>query len=155
VSTPGAAVLLTRLAVRARTVGFRNFCGDDYITVLVLLCYIGDAITVDRTYYLGTNVDFSQERLKAMTSEELHNIVIGSKLELLAWYSYTLLIWALKCCMLFFFSRLTSGLRMQTYVRWYVNEEHDPPSQSICKLYAGLSTAWLAVRTLKLDCEPM
>jgi hypothetical protein len=118
VSTAGAAVLLLRLAVRARTVGFRNFCGDDYITLLVLACYIGDALTVHNTYYLGTNVDFSQAQLRAMTPKELENIVLGSKLELLAWYSYTLLIWALKCCMLFFFGRLTSGLSMQTYVRW-------------------------------------
>jgi hypothetical protein len=70
------------------------------------------------TYHLGTNVDFSQTQLKAMTHSELHNIVIGSKLELLAWYSYTALIWALKCCMLFFFGRLTNGLNMQTYVRY-------------------------------------
>ena len=141
VSTTGAAVLLLRLAVRARTVGFRNFCGDDYITLLVLLCYIGDAITVDMTYHLGTNVDFSQDQLKAMTHSELHNIVIGSKLELLAWYSYTALIWALKCCMLFFFGRLTSGLSMQTYVRW---------------LSVGIVLSYIAVfLTISCGCFPI
>ena len=141
VSILGAAVLLTRLAVRARTVGFRNFCGDDYITVLVLLCYIGDAVTVDRTYFLGTNVDFSQEQLKAMTPKEVHNIVIGSKLELLAWYSYTLLIWALKCCMLFFFGRLPSGLSIPTYVRW---------------LTVGIVASYIAVfLTISCGCFPI
>ena len=50
----GASILLLRLAVRARTVGIRQFDGDDYISVIVLLCYIGDAITVDLTYHFGT-----------------------------------------------------------------------------------------------------
>jgi hypothetical protein len=114
----GSAVLLTRLAVRARTVGIRQFCGDDYITLIVLLCYIGDAVTVDLTYRFGTNIDFTQAQLTSMTNAERHEVIIGSKLELLAWYSYTALIWALKACMLFFFGRLTAGLSMQTYVRY-------------------------------------
>lgn len=114
----GAAVLLARLAVRARTVGVRNFTGDDYISLVVLLCYIGDAITVDMTYRLGSNVDFTIAQFTAMSPAELHEVEIGSRLQLLAWYSYTGLIWALKACMLFFFSRLTAGLSMQTYVRY-------------------------------------
>jgi len=116
--TPGAAVLLTRLAVRARTVGIRQFCGDDYISLVVLLCYIGDAVTVDLTYRFGTNVDFTQAQLASMTESERQQVITGSKLEMLAWYSYTALIWALKFCMLFFFGRLTAGLSMQTYVRY-------------------------------------
>jgi hypothetical protein len=117
-SISGSAVLVTRLAVRLRTVGIRQFCGDDYITLLVLLCYVGDAVTVDRTYVLGTNVDFTQEWIMRMTPHERQHVITGSKLELLAWYSYTALIWALKACMLFFFGRLTNGLSMQTYVRY-------------------------------------
>ena len=115
---PGASILLLRLAVRARTVGIRQFDGDDYISIIVLLCYIGDAITVDLTYHLGSNVDFTKAQFEAMSPSDLHEVVIGSRLQLLAWYSYTALIWTLKACMLFFFGRLTSGLRMQTYVRY-------------------------------------
>lgn len=96
----------------------RNFGGDDYISLVVLLCYIGDAITVDMTYRLGTNVDFTTAEFEAMSASDLHEVVVGSKLQLLAWYSYTGLIWALKACMLFFFGRLTAGLSMQTYVRY-------------------------------------
>lgn len=117
-SIPGAAVLVTRLAVRARTVGIRQFCGDDYISLVVLLCYIGDAVTVDLTYRFGTNVDFSQAEFIDMSTSDLQEIMTGSKLQLLAWYSYTALIWALKFCMLYFFGRLTTGLSMQTYVRY-------------------------------------
>jgi hypothetical protein len=83
-----------------------------------LLCYIGDAITVDLTYHLGSNVDFTEAQFEAMSPSDLQEVVTGSRLQLLAWYSYTALIWTLKACMLFFFGRLTSGLRMQTYVRY-------------------------------------
>jgi len=109
---------LLRLAVRIRTVGIRNFDGDDYISLAVFLCYIADAITVDLTYHLGTNVDFTESEFEAMSASDLNEVVLGSKLQLLAWYSYTALIWTLKACMLFFFSRLTAGLSMQKYVRY-------------------------------------
>jgi hypothetical protein len=117
-SHSGVSILLLRLAVRIRTVGSRNFDGDDYISLVVLLCYVGDAIAVDTTYHFGTNVDFTKSELEAMSPSDLNEVVVGSKLQLLAWYSYTVLIWTLKACMLFFFSRLTSGLSMQTYVRY-------------------------------------
>lgn len=67
---------MTRIAVRARTVGVRNLGGDDYISLLVLLCYVGDAITVDMTYRLGTNVDFSPSEFEAMSASDLQEVVI-------------------------------------------------------------------------------
>lgn len=42
----GVAVLLARFLVRYRTVGIRQFAGDDYMSLVVLACYIADAITV-------------------------------------------------------------------------------------------------------------
>lgn len=110
--------MILRVVVRARTVGIRQFDGDDYISLLVLLCYVGDAVTVDLTYHLGSNVDFTDSEFQAMSPSELNEVVLGSRLQLLAWYSYTALIWALKGCMLFFFARLTSGLSLQKYVRY-------------------------------------
>ncbi|EEU42212.1 uncharacterized protein NECHADRAFT_79907 [Fusarium vanettenii 77-13-4] len=71
----GTAILLTRFAVRFKTVGW---------------------------HYLGTN-------LEASFYAKTHNCVKGSKLEFVAWYSYTALIWSLKGTMLFFFSRITIG----------------------------------------------
>ena len=98
--------------------GVRQFDGDDYLSLLVLLCYTSDAVTVDMTYRLGSNVDFTKSEFEAMSPSDLHEVVLGSRLQLLAWYSYTALIWGLKGCMLFFLGRLTSGLKMQTYVRY-------------------------------------
>ncbi|RSL65882.1 hypothetical protein CEP54_004028 [Fusarium duplospermum] len=71
----GTLILLTRFAVRLKTVGW---------------------------HYLGTN-------LEASFYAKTHNCIKGSKLEFVAWYSYTSLIWSLKGTMLFFFSRITIG----------------------------------------------
>ena len=38
-------------------------------------------------------------------------------MQFLAWYSYVTLIWSLKACMLFFFSRLTFGLSQERFVK--------------------------------------
>lgn len=45
----------------------------------------------------------------ALSSSDLSEFTLGSKLQLVAWYSYTALIWSLKGTMLCFFARLTVG----------------------------------------------
>lgn len=42
----GVAVLMARFVVRIRTVGIRQFAGDDYMSLVVLACYVADAVTV-------------------------------------------------------------------------------------------------------------
>lgn len=69
------------------------------------------------TYLLGSNVDWPPEKLDQFNAQQIDNIILGSKLQLVAWYTYTALIWGLKACMLFFFNRLTFGLNVQTYVK--------------------------------------
>jgi len=77
--------LILRTAVRLRTVGIRNFKGDDYTTLAVFICYVGDAVSVTFAYHLGTNLDFTQEQLTKMTPAQIHTIGIGSRVETLAW----------------------------------------------------------------------
>lgn len=81
----GAAVLALRFVVRSRIAGVRGFQGDDYMSIVVFLCYLVDAVTVTYTYYYGTNVDFTIERLETMSDAQLHQIKLGSQLQLLAW----------------------------------------------------------------------
>lgn len=45
-------------------------------------------------------------------------VVLGSRMQLLAWYTYSVLIWGLKGCMLFFFKRLTLGLEQARFIKW-------------------------------------
>ncbi|KAI7329371.1 hypothetical protein KC315_g6176 [Hortaea werneckii] len=113
----GVLIYFLRFCVRLRTVGIRHFQGDDWTSIAVLLFYTADAVTVTFTYLLGSNVDWPPEKLDQFNAQQIDNIILGSKLQLVAWYTYTALIWGLKACMLFFFNRLTFGLNVQTYVK--------------------------------------
>ncbi|RSM12417.1 hypothetical protein CEP52_002498 [Fusarium oligoseptatum] len=69
-----------------------------------------DGFTVHLIYYLGTNLEASfYAQTHTLTDSIIKDCVKGSKLEFVAWYSYTALIWSLKGTMLFFFSRITIG----------------------------------------------
>ncbi|KAJ4213999.1 hypothetical protein NW759_010525 [Fusarium solani] len=60
--------------------------------------------------YLGTNLEATfYAKTHTLTDSIIKDCVKGSKLEFVAWYSYTALIWSLKGTMLFFFSRITIG----------------------------------------------
>ncbi|KAF2163906.1 hypothetical protein M409DRAFT_25683 [Zasmidium cellare ATCC 36951] len=115
----GVVILIVRFLVRLRTVGLRQFQGDDYMSFVVLGCYTADAVTVTLVYLEGSNVDYigQEERLATFNKAQISDVVHGSKMELVAWYTYTALIWGLKGCMLFFYNRLTFGLTQQTVVK--------------------------------------
>lgn len=98
----GVFVLLLRLVVRARIVGVQHYQGDDYLSLVVLACYTADAVVVKTIQHHGSNVDWTEAEMRAMTDQELGWIAYGSKLQLLCWYTYPTLMWSLKGCMLFF-----------------------------------------------------
>jgi hypothetical protein len=56
--------------------------------------------------------------ITALSDEDIASYEFGSKVELVAWYSYTALIWALKGTMLCFFHRMTTGLWQHRLVKW-------------------------------------
>ncbi|KAL3424667.1 hypothetical protein PVAG01_03948 [Phlyctema vagabunda] len=104
----GVAVVLLRFAVRIKTIGFKGFQGDDFMTILVLAFFTMDAVTVHIIYFTGTNVEAAALQLtRELMADEIATFELGSKEQLAAWYSYTTLIWCLKAQMLFFFHRLT------------------------------------------------
>lgn len=80
----GCCVLVLRFIVRLRTVGIRNFQGDDYISMLVLLCYTADAVTVTLTYLNGSNVDYTPEALTKLSKQENDQVIFGSRMQLFA-----------------------------------------------------------------------
>ncbi|KAH6649021.1 hypothetical protein BKA67DRAFT_379552 [Truncatella angustata] len=115
----GMAVLILRFVVRFKSVGMRGMQGDDFFALLVALFYTLDAATVHIVYYAGTNVEASVvQATRALTEEEIAQYEYGSKIELVAWYSYTALIWCLKGTMLCFFKRMTTGLWQHRLVKW-------------------------------------
>ncbi|KAK4499409.1 hypothetical protein PRZ48_009923 [Zasmidium cellare] len=115
----GVVILIIRFLVRLRTVGFRQFQGDDYMSFVVLGCYTADAVTVTLVYLEGSNVDYigQEARLATFNKAQINDVIYGSKMELVAWYTYTGLIWGLKGCMLFFYNRITFGLTQQKIVK--------------------------------------
>ncbi|TVY33395.1 hypothetical protein LSUB1_G007291 [Lachnellula subtilissima] len=137
----GTLVLLTRFATRIKTVGFKGFQGDDYMSILVLALFTVDAATVHIVYYSGTNVEGSVlQQIRPLTATEIDMFTHGSKEQLVAWYSYTALIWAMKGTMLFFFNRLTFGLDQHRYIKW---------------LAIGCGLSYVAVfLTITLGCFP-
>jgi len=67
-----ALVLLTRFATRMKTVGFKGFQGDDYMSILVLALFTVDAATVQIIYYSGTNVEGSVlQQIRPLTATEI------------------------------------------------------------------------------------
>ncbi|KAF4468117.1 integral membrane [Fusarium albosuccineum] len=114
----GTLILLTRFAVRFKTVGLRGLQGDDFFSVLVLIFYAMDAFTVHLIYFLGTNIEAEVYALThTLTDKEIAEFIKGSKLEFVAWYSYTALIWSLKGTMLCFFRRMTIGTWHNMFVK--------------------------------------
>lgn len=98
----GVFIIVVRFLIRIRTVGIKNFQGDDYLSLVVLACYTSDAVAVKEIQFHGSNVDWSKDEMLAMTDQERRWITHGSKLQFLCWYTYPTLMWALKGCMLFF-----------------------------------------------------
>ncbi|KAF2086344.1 hypothetical protein K490DRAFT_44603, partial [Saccharata proteae CBS 121410] len=114
----GVLIMALRFAVRIRMVGFKGFEGDDYVTFLVLACYMMDAVFVTECYWLGTNVDVDPRIVDQLTDTQIERLRKGSKFEIGAWYSYTFLIWCMKATMLFFYNRITFGLNQHRVVKW-------------------------------------
>ncbi|KAF7557552.1 hypothetical protein G7Z17_g570 [Cylindrodendrum hubeiense] len=127
----GTAIIFMRFGVRLKTVGWRGFQGDDFFSALVLLFYAIDAAVVHLIYFLGTNVEAAaQMKTETLSKQDLSDFTKGSKLEMVAWYSYTALIWSLKGTMLCFFSRMTIGTWHNT--NWQVVP--DPGSRCTFKM---------------------
>ncbi|KAL2862796.1 uncharacterized protein BJX67DRAFT_289505 [Aspergillus lucknowensis] len=110
----GILIILLRFFVRARLVGLRGLKGDDYMIVMVLGLFTLDAVLVHQLAHLGTNMDVPVN----LAPDEYGPFVLGSKLLLVSWYSYTAILWGLKGCMLFFYKRLAFGLWQEKLARW-------------------------------------
>lgn len=82
----GCLIMATRFIVRFRAVGIWNFEGDDWMCIVVWLCYTCDAVTVVLCYLWGTNLDYPSDQLEAFNEQQQRRIELGSKMQFLAWY---------------------------------------------------------------------
>ncbi|KAI9732407.1 MAG: hypothetical protein M1834_001615 [Cirrosporium novae-zelandiae] len=96
-------------------VGIRNFHLDDYMMLVALVVYSLEtacAYSVGAIYFGVANNGMTDEERASLDpdSHEYYLRVGGSKVQLIGWSLYTLLLWTLKLCMNTFYSRLTDGL---------------------------------------------
>ncbi|KAH6665825.1 hypothetical protein B0J14DRAFT_212526 [Halenospora varia] len=114
----GTALVLIgfRFGVRLKCLGYRRLAVDDFLMVLAGCLYAAETVAA---YYVGvykglTIAPMTGEEREALShfpnSEEYRFRVNGSKTQLMGWIVYTCLLWILKTCMLFFYTRLTANV---------------------------------------------
>lgn len=113
----GVCVSLLRLFARVHVVGWRNLYYDDLFAFLAMCFWSSEAATIHMLNAYGTQIGLTAEKADALTDKEVKSLRTGSKALFGAWLSYICLIWSLKTSVLFFYNRLTKGLKEQRLVR--------------------------------------
>ncbi|KAI8630336.1 hypothetical protein F5Y19DRAFT_429732 [Xylariaceae sp. FL1651] len=121
----GLVATITRTFARVRQVGFKGLQGDDYLVWLGMVFY---AAETSLAYAVGAaakglaNNGMTDEQRIALdpSSSEYHLRVVGCRIQLAGWSTYSALLWTLKASLLFFYIRLTAGLGGTVRIRIYV-----------------------------------
>ncbi|KAH7030491.1 hypothetical protein B0J12DRAFT_732352 [Macrophomina phaseolina] len=113
----GVSVCLLRLFARIHVVGWRNLYYDDLFAFLAMIFWTTEATTIHLLNSFGTFVGLNEQKAEALTDAEVKSLITGSKALFCAWMSYICLIWSLKTSVLFFYNRLTQGLKEQRLVK--------------------------------------
>ncbi|KAI2627578.1 hypothetical protein GGR54DRAFT_652420 [Hypoxylon sp. NC1633] len=121
----GIAVTMLRTYARIKAVGIRNLQADDYLVWVGATFYAvetGLAYSVGAVAHGLANNGMTDEQRVALSpdSEEYRIRVIGSKIQIAGWSSYSVLLWALKASLLVFYLRLTAGLARTYLIRIYI-----------------------------------
>ncbi|KAL3426655.1 hypothetical protein PVAG01_00164 [Phlyctema vagabunda] len=113
----GMIVFLLRIFARLKVAGWRNLYWDDLLATLAMLFWTSEACTIHIMDMKGTYVGLNEEKVRVLSDEQLISISQGSKALFCAWLSYICLIWSLKGAVLFYYNRLTVGLREHRLVK--------------------------------------
>ncbi|KAI9148014.1 hypothetical protein HJFPF1_11835 [Paramyrothecium foliicola] len=140
------AITGIRSYARIASVGFKNLWADDYLVVLAAVFYSAEtalAYMVGNKAHGLANNSMTDEQRSALSpdSPEYHIRVLGSKIQLAGWTSYSVLLWLLKASLCTFYFRLTKdldGYRLRIYFG-----------------FAFIAISWLVVMlNLLLSCQP-
>ncbi|KAK7407881.1 hypothetical protein QQX98_009940 [Neonectria punicea] len=113
----GSLILLLRYFARWKTVGFKNWQGDDLFAILALVFWTAELVMLELIGQNGTNIGITNEIGATLTDAEIARMEFGSKCLLAGWNFYVTLIWCLKGTMLCFYNRMTLGLKQQKIVK--------------------------------------
>ncbi|KAF5863367.1 hypothetical protein ETB97_010247 [Aspergillus alliaceus] len=125
----GVAATLLRTYSRWSAVGFKHLRADDYLVWVAIAFYTAQtalAYSVGNVAHgLANNgMTDAQRATLSVDNQEYRERVIGSKIQVAGWTTYSALIWSLKLSMLAFYIRLTDGLgrryRIPVYVGFFL-----------------------------------
>ncbi|EHK21037.1 uncharacterized protein TRIVIDRAFT_213239 [Trichoderma virens Gv29-8] len=143
----GIAITVLRTFARVRFAGWRGLSGDDYLAWLAILFYIAEtclAYSVGNAANGLANNNMTDEQRAALSPDdpEYHLRVLGSKIQIAGWSTYSTLLWTLKTSLLIFYIRLTDGLARHYRIRIYIG-------------FAFLAASYIVVAlNLYLSCRP-
>ncbi|GFF25103.1 hypothetical protein IFM46972_01284 [Aspergillus udagawae] len=111
----GVAVTLLRTYSRVRAVGFRHLQAEDFLVWVAIVFYSAQtalAYCVGAVAHGLANNGLTDAQRAALSPDdpEYRWRVIGSKIQVAGWTTYSVLMWSLKLSMLSFYLRLTDGL---------------------------------------------
>ncbi|RHZ66748.1 uncharacterized protein CDV56_108480 [Aspergillus thermomutatus] len=111
----GVTVTLIRTYSRVRAAGFRHLQAEDFLVWVAILFYTAQtalAYSVGHDAHGLANNGMTDAQRAALSHDdpEYRLRVIGSKIQVAGWTTYSVLIWSLKLSMLAFYLRLTEGL---------------------------------------------
>ncbi|RPA91835.1 hypothetical protein L873DRAFT_265629 [Choiromyces venosus 120613-1] len=112
----GVCVILTRLITRYKMVGVEGSKPDDWLMIFVMIIYGIESTMSHLVSLYGGNSNLSPIQREEMSEEEVQRRVFGSKMFMVGWFTYSGAMWVLKLCMVFFFARITVGLRRQIWI---------------------------------------
>ncbi|KAF5510889.1 hypothetical protein CGCS363_v003667 [Colletotrichum siamense] len=121
----GMVVTFLRMFARAKAVGFRNFRADDYLAFGAAIFYTIQSTLAyevgNIAHGLANNGMTDDERTALSTTDPEFTLrVIGSKIQVAGWTTYSALLLLLKLSMLFFYLRLTEGLGRRYRMRIWI-----------------------------------
>ncbi|KAL7957718.1 hypothetical protein V8C34DRAFT_285067 [Trichoderma compactum] len=143
----GIAITVLRTFARVRFAGWRGLSGDDYLAWLAILFYIAEtclAYSVGNAANGLANNNMTDDQRAALSPDdpEYRLRVLGSKIHIAGWSTYSTLLWTLKASLLIFYIRLTDGLARHYRIRIYIG-------------FAFLAASYVVVAlNLYLSCRP-
>ncbi|PON30800.1 hypothetical protein TGAM01_v200220 [Trichoderma gamsii] len=143
----GIAVTVLRTVSRIRYAGCRGLGGDDYLAWLAVVFYIAEtslAYSVGHVANGLANNGMTDAQRAALSPDdpEFRLRIMGSKIQLAGWSTYSTLLWTLKASLLVFYTRLTEGLATHYRIRVYIG-------------FAFLASSYVVVAlNLYLSCRP-
>ncbi|TGJ77608.1 hypothetical protein E0Z10_g10663 [Xylaria hypoxylon] len=121
----GLVVTALRTYFRVNHVGFQKLQADDYLVWVAAIFYVAEttaAYSVGAVAHGFANNGLSDQARQSLSPDnpEYHLRVIGSKIQLVGWATYSVLLWTLKASLLCFYIRLVSGLPRNYYNLIYI-----------------------------------